>query len=103
VSAGIVVGSYLDQLLDLQRRVELAIEAERRAPSRRPGVRVASEAAPEPPQEPPPTPPAPDVVRVPVRLVRADVVRDWATAHGYDLGRGRIPSMVLEEYAEAHR
>jgi hypothetical protein len=106
VSAGIVVGSYLDQLLDLKRRVELAIEAERRAPSRRPACRVSSETVPAPRQGSSPTSPADphdDQVRVAVRDVRAEVIRDWATVNGYALNRGRIPHMVLDEFVEAHR
>lgn len=105
MSAGVVVGTYLDQLQDLKRRVELAIEAELRNPRRRLARRVTSETVPAPCQGSSPTSldPHDDQVHVSVRDVRPEVIRDWAAAHGYDFNRGRIPHVVLEEYAEAHR
>lgn len=101
--SGVIVGTRLDQLLDLKRRVELAIEAERRSLTPRPACRVSSETVPVPRQGSSPTPPV-DLVRVHVRDVRVDVIRDWANANGYAMtDRGRIPHLVLEEFAGAHR
>lgn len=101
--SGVRVGSRLDRLLDLRRQVDVNIELERRAGNRpTPGL-VASEVTPAlPRQEAPPAP----LVRIDVRSVKVDVIRDWAVTNGYGAdvaARGRIPQLVLEEFEAAHR
>lgn len=104
--SGVVVGSRLDQLRALKRRVEVQIELEARQVARGLGSagRVVEATAPVLPR-PEPSPQSPDQVIVPVSSVRTDVVRDWATANGIPLSSsyGPIPRAVVAAFTEAHR
>lgn len=103
--SGVMVGTRLDHLLELERAVRVQIELERRAGTTA-TRREVSETSPALPRQgsSPASPAVTDSVVVPVRAVRVDVIRDWAATHGYTLtDRGRIPHVVLEEFAAAHR
>lgn len=105
--SGVQVGSRVDQLLDLRRRVDLELEAARRKGE-------TSSADPGPgtvPVPPAPTPgsssaqegPASCLVRVPVSMLDGKVLRDWARARGFDPRRtGPLDRGTLQAFVEAH-
>jgi hypothetical protein len=128
--SGIRVGSRVDQLLDLRRRVDIELELARREvvapvlsrtvePAAAPGrtgvvvtpasppraalsVPVTSPAAPAE-IDPQQERPASCLVRVPLSLVAPKVVRDWANAHGLRQGtRGPVDDRALRAFVQAH-
>lgn len=106
--SGLVVGTRVDQLVELRRRIDWEIQRERRAASLgtaapRPG-RVFR--APAPRAIVPPArvgPVSTTLVVVDVSAVSSPVVRDWAIAQGHSVGRsGPLGPDVVAAFVTAH-
>lgn len=127
--SGVRVGSRVDQLLDLRRRVDVELELARRevaAPRLSVGVEPVAilvgtgvvatpgtppraavcpgpgtvPAAPVPPVQ---ERPASCLVRVPLSHVLPSVLRDWANANGMKQAtRGPVEDRAMRAFVEAH-
>lgn len=105
--SGVVVGTRLERLLELERAVKVQIELEALAAKRLRASVDPCAAYPATDSDPATDLQSPDrtaIVRVPLEHVAVSTIREWARANRYDVGpRGPVHNFALGAFIEAHQ